>query len=128
MELLQSRVLVRPKDFRSAVHRCTTFGLRSIRCFGPIDDPAGIVYATGGGGALELSKQHGPAPTGITLWMQVPDISAAVQDLHHRRYEGVVGTPALQPWGLLECDVELFEGVQVILVEVPPAHPLHWRG
>jgi hypothetical protein len=128
MELLQSRVLVHPENFRVAVDRCASFGLRSIRCFGPLEEPAGVVYATGGGGALELSSQPGPAPIGITLWIQVPDMSAAVQDLRTRCYDGLVGQPALQPWGLLECDVELFDGVGVKLVEVPPTHPLHWRG
>jgi len=126
MEFLQSRILTHPADFDLAVHRCTSFGLRPIRCYGPLDEPYGIVYYAGGS-SLEISRQPGPPPAGVTLWLQVPDIVASVNDLHTRGYEGAVGFPSLQPWGLLECEIELFYGVSVLLVEVPHSHPLHWR-
>jgi hypothetical protein len=84
------------------------------------------VYAAGGS-CLEISRQPGTPPEGVTLWLQVPDVDAAVASLHSRQYDGTVGTPVLQPWGLWECKVELFEGVDVLLVEVPRSHPLHWR-
>lgn len=127
VELLQSRVLVHPADFDRAAQRCSAFGLHSIRCYGPLDEPFGIVYAAGGV-SLEISRQPGPPPQGVTLWLQVPDVDAAVENLRTEQYDGAVGAPVLQPWGLWECEIELFEGVDVLLVEVPRAHPLHWRG
>jgi hypothetical protein len=128
MEMLQSRTLVTPGDFTLACSRCDAFGMRTLRVYGPLDDPAGVVYALGGGGALELSGQPGPPPSGVRLWVQVPSLPAAVADLAARGYPGQVGPIKHQPWGLIECDVELFDGVAVVLVEVPREHPLHWRG
>jgi hypothetical protein len=127
VELLQARVLVHPTDFDRAAQRCSTFGLHSIRRYGPLDEPFGIVFAAGGV-SLEISRQPGSPPEGVTLWLQVPDVVAAVENLFIEQYDGAVGTPILQPWGLWECRVELFEGVDVLLVEVPRTHPLHWRG
>lgn len=127
MELLQSRTLIRPRDFRAAVDACISFGLRSVRCYGPLEDPVGVVFALGGGGTLELSRQPGTPPQGVTLWLQVPDIRVAASALSTGSFKGEVGAVVLQPWGLLECEVGLFDGVCVTLVEVPPAHPLHWR-
>jgi hypothetical protein len=128
MEMIQSRLVVTPANFGFARSRCETFGLHSVRIFGPIDDPAGVVYATGGGGLLELSHQPGSPPSGIRLWVQVPSITDALDNLAAREYPGRVGAVELQPWGLHECSVELFDGVAVILVEVPRDHPLRWRG
>lgn len=127
MELLQSRVLVHPREFDHAAQRCNAFGLRSIRCYGPLEEPLGIVYAAGGT-SLEISRQPGAKPEGVTLWLQVPDIDAAIDGLRTSQYDGEIGTPVLQPWGLWECPVELFEGVGVLLIEVPRTHPLHWRS
>jgi hypothetical protein len=126
VELLQARVLVRPTNFHEALRRCVAFGLREIRRYGPFDDPHGVVYATGGG-MLEVSAQYGTPPQGVTLWFRVPDVAQAVEELCGNRYEGVMGEIRLEPWGLWECTVELFEGVDVIMVEVPTTHPLHWR-
>jgi hypothetical protein len=127
VELLQARLLVHPSDFDRAALRCSEFGFHSIRCYGPLDEPFGIVYAAGGV-SLEISRQPGSAPQGVTLWLQVPDVNATVENLRTKQYGGAVGTPVMQPWGLWECKVELFEGVDVLLVEVPRTHPLHWRG
>lgn len=128
MEMLQSRILVSPADFEFARSRCESFGMRSTRVYGPLDDPAGVVYAIGGGGALELSRQPGPPPSGVRLWVQVPSLAGALDDLTARAYHGPVGPVEHQPWGLIECTVELFDGVSVVLIETPPDHPLHWRG
>lgn len=102
------------------------FGLHTTRVYGPLEDPAGVVFAVGGGGELEISRQPGVPPSGVTLWIQVPDSKAAALELQGRGFK--VEVPVLQPWGLLECPVDLFDGVGVILVEVPREHPLHWRG
>ena len=128
MELLQSRTLVTPTDFGFARSRCEAFGMRSLRMYGPLDDPAGVVFATGGGGALEISRHAGPPPSGLRLWVHVPSITDAVEELVARAYPGRIGSIEHQPWGLIECDVDLFDGVSAVLVEVPRDHPLHWRG
>lgn len=128
MEMLQSRTLVAPADFELAMARCVAFGMRTLRVYGPLEDPAGVVFAIGGGGMLELSRQIGPPPSGVRLWIQVPTLADAVAELASRSYPGQVGSVEHQPWGLIECEIELFGGVAVVLVEVPREHPLHWRA
>jgi hypothetical protein len=126
--MLQSRVLVSPSNFDLAVSRCKAFGMRSLRVYGLLDNPVGVVFATGGGGTLELSRTKSTPPSGVRLWIQVPSLVDAIEELQSSRYPGAIGPAELQPWGLLECEVELFDGVSVIVVEVPRDHPLHWRG
>lgn len=128
MEILTSRLLVSPTNFEFACSRCEAFGLRSLRVYGPLEAPAGIVFATGGGGALEITRSSPTPPSGLRIWLQVPSLAAALEDLVVRKYPGHVGTTTQQPWGLFECPVELFDGVSIVLVEVPREHPLHWRG
>jgi len=128
MELLQSRVLLNPSDFKAALRRCEEFGLHTLRIYGPLEEPLGVLFSLGGGGILELSSLERIPPSGVRLWVQVPSMSRALEELKNRQYPGNMGEPVHQPWGLLECEVELFEGVVVILVEVPKEHPLHWRG
>ena len=128
MELMSSRVLVRPRDYRAAVERCMAFGLRVMRSWGPLEDPVGIVFALGGGGLLELSASAGDTTTGLRLWLQVPSLSEACGALSGSGFDDAIGEGVLQPWGLLECEVELFDGVTVVLVEIPETHPLRWRG
>lgn len=127
MELLQSRILLRPENFHEALRRCAAFGFREVRRYGSLEDPHGVVYALAGS-MLEISDQAGAAPFGVTLWLRVPDVAAARRVLHDEGYDGAIGEACLQPWGLWECEVELFDGVAVLLVEVPATHRLHWGG
>jgi predicted enzyme related to lactoylglutathione lyase len=78
-----------------------------------------------GGGFLELTAS-GPPPTGVRIWLQVPDVAAEQARLEAR---GVtVRRPAERmPWGLIECWIEDPDGVELRLVEVPPEHPLRRR-
>jgi catechol 2,3-dioxygenase-like lactoylglutathione lyase family enzyme len=123
MEILSSRVLLRPADLdRSRRFYRDVLGLAVYREFGPADDP-GVVFFLGQG-LLEVSG-HGPGPAGdlVMIWLQVRDVRAE----HHRLAAAgarVVREPAVEPWGLIEMWIEDPDGVRIVLVEVPAGHPL----
>ena len=122
MEVLSSRILLRPSDARrSQSFYRDVLGLAVYREFGPADHP-GVVFFLGNG-LLEVSGQSGETPQGSALWLQVRDVAA-----EHRRLTaaGVTITqpPRLEPWGLVEMWMEDPEGVRIALVEVPDDHPL----
>jgi catechol 2,3-dioxygenase-like lactoylglutathione lyase family enzyme len=123
MEILSSRVLLRPADLdRSRRFYRDVLGLAVYREFGPVDDP-GVVFFLGQG-LLEVSG-HGPGPSGdpVMIWLQVRDVRA-----EHHRLAGagarVLREPAVEPWGLTEMWIEDPDGVRIVLVEVPTSHPL----
>ena len=123
MEILSSRVLLRPADLdRSRRFYRDVLGLAVYREFGPVDDP-GVVFFLGQG-LLEVSG-HGPGPSGdpVMIWLQVRDVRAE----HHRLAAAgarIVREPAVEPWGLTEMWIEDPDGVRIVLVEVPAGHPL----
>jgi catechol 2,3-dioxygenase-like lactoylglutathione lyase family enzyme len=123
MEVLSSRVLIRPTDPASSrrFYR-DQLGLPVYREFGPPDDP-GLVFFTGGG-FLEVSGQSAGGPgTGIALWLQVRDVHAEHQRLGAAGIRIVRG-PQTEPWGLVEMWAEDPDGVPIVLVEIPADHPL----
>ena len=126
MEVLSSRVLLRPVDFRrSEEFYRTTLGLAVYREFGE-GDARGVVFFTGGG-FLELSGQAPPAERGrVSLWLQVPDLAETHRALAAEGVEILEG-PERKPWGLDEMWIADPDGVRIVLVEVPPGHPLRWR-
>jgi catechol 2,3-dioxygenase-like lactoylglutathione lyase family enzyme len=123
MEVLSSRVLLRPSDpARSRAFYRDVLGLAVYREFG---DPAqpGIVFFLGGG-LLEVSgRGHGAPASDLCLWLQVRDLNA-----EHRRLEqlgvDIAAPPTKQPWGLLEMWITDPDGIQIAIVEIPPQHPL----
>jgi catechol 2,3-dioxygenase-like lactoylglutathione lyase family enzyme len=122
VEVLSSRVLLRPTDpDRSRAFYRDVVGLAVYREFGPPEHP-GVVFFLGNG-LLEVSGQAEEPPRGLVLWLQVRDLAT-----EHDRLSGlgvpVVRQPRLEPWGLREMTVEDPDGVRLILVEVPPDHPL----
>jgi catechol 2,3-dioxygenase-like lactoylglutathione lyase family enzyme len=123
MEILSSRVLLRPADLdRSRRFYRDVLGLAVYREFGAVDDP-GLVFFLGQG-LLEVSG-HGPGPSGdsVMIWLQVRDVRAE----HHRLTAAgarVVREPAVEPWGLTEMWIEDPDGVRIVIVEVPAGHPL----
>jgi catechol 2,3-dioxygenase-like lactoylglutathione lyase family enzyme len=123
MEILSSRVLLRPADLdRSRRFYRDVLGLAVYREFGPADDPGMVFFL--GQGLLEVSG-HGPGPAGdpVMIWLQVRDVRAE----HHRLAAAgarVLREPALEPWGLTEMWIEDPDGVRIVLVEVPAGHPL----
>jgi catechol 2,3-dioxygenase-like lactoylglutathione lyase family enzyme len=123
MEILSSRVLLRPADLgRSRQFYRDVLGLAVYREFGPADDPSVVFFL--GQGLLEVSG-HGPGPVGTSLmiWLQVRDVRA-----EHSRLAAagvrVVREPTVEPWGLTEMRIEDPDGVPIVLVEVPADHPL----
>ncbi|SHL49850.1 hypothetical protein SAMN05443637_13229 [Pseudonocardia thermophila] len=117
MEILASRVLLRPADYeRSVAFYRDVLGLAIAREF-----PGGTVFFLGNG-LLEVSGHgHEPGPPSPgALWLQVRDLAAAQEQV--KQY--VVREPRLEPWGLYEMWIADPEGTRIVLVEVPPGHPL----
>jgi catechol 2,3-dioxygenase-like lactoylglutathione lyase family enzyme len=123
MDVLSSRVLVRPADLNRSRHfYADVLGLAIYREFGSPASP-GVVFFLGPG-FLEVSgHSDGPPGRSVMVWLQVRDVAA-----EHRRLAAagvrVVQAPRTEPWGLTEMWIEDPDGVQVALVEVPVDHPL----
>jgi len=124
MEVLASRILLRPRDpERSHRFYRDTLGLAVYREFGSPENH-GLVFFLGSG-FLEVSGQAhgGPAGDGLALWLQVRDLEAEHQRLRAADVPVTRG-PRREPWGLVEMWVEDPDGVRIVLVEVPEDHPL----
>ena len=122
MEVLQSRVLYRPVDYAASVafYR-DVLGLQIFREWG-----TGTVFFLGGG-LLELSRSAGPVPDDkISLWLQVRDVDAEFARLEAAGVS-TVEAPVDEPWGLREARVRDPDGLMLVLVEIPPQHPMR-RG
>ncbi|GAA3051898.1 VOC family protein [Actinokineospora globicatena] len=119
MEFLSSRVIIHPRDpERSLAFYRDTLGLAVFREF-----PGGTVFFLGNG-HLELSGRGGhEASPDVALWVQVRDIAEAAAELRERGVE-FEQEPRLQPWGLHEAWLADPDGVRIVLVEVPPEHPM----
>lgn len=123
MEILASRVLIRPADYAESVafYR-DAIGLAIAREYG-----AGTVFYAGQS-LIELAGHgrdgDGPtAPFPGALWLQVRDVYQTQAELEGR---GVPISRAAQqePWGLHELHVTDPDQVTLIFVQVPDTHPL----
>lgn len=122
MDVLSSRLLLHPRDLEASQRFYRDIlGLAVYREFA-----AGLVFFLGNG-LLEVS---GPGSDGATsggaevaLWLQVRDVGA-----EHTRLAAlgvpVLRDPQLEPWGLIEMWIADPDGVRIVLVQVPPDHPL----
>jgi predicted enzyme related to lactoylglutathione lyase len=122
MEVLSSRILLRPTDLaRAHAFYGDVLGLAVHREFG-LPDHRGVVYFTGNG-LLEVSGHDEHPPRGLALWLQVRDVVR-----EHERLAGagvtVTQPPRREPWGLVEMWIEDPDGVRIAVVEVPEEHPL----
>lgn len=127
MQVLSSRVLVRPSDLeRSERFYRDVVGLHVYREYGSGDE-RGVVFFLGGG-FLELSGAARSVGDDrrMALWLQVPDIAEAEAEL---RAKGVVieEPPERKPWGLWEMAIRDPDGLRLVIVEVPEDHPLRRR-
>lgn len=122
MEVLQSRVLLRPVDYeRSVAFYRDVVGLHIYR-----EWATGTVFFVGGG-LLELSRSGGPVTEDkLSLWLQVRDVDAEFDRLAAAGVT-VAEAPVLAPWGLREARLRDPDGLLLILVEVLPDHPMR-RG
>ncbi|GAA2836697.1 VOC family protein [Nonomuraea rubra] len=123
MEVLSSRVLLRPRDpTRSRRFYAETLGLAVYREFGPPDHP-GVVFFLGQG-LLELSgSAQAPAGPGIQLWLQVRDVAREQERLREAGV-AVLREARQEPWGLIEAWIADPDGHHIVLVQVPADHPL----
>ncbi|GLE52793.1 VOC family protein [Mycobacterium montefiorense] len=122
MEILASRMLLRPVDYqRSLTFYRDEIGLAIWRDYG-----AGTVFFAGQS-LLELagfgSPDHTPVPFPGALWLQVRDIEATQAELVGRGVP-ITREARREPWGLREMQVTDPDGITLIFVEVPPEHPL----
>jgi catechol 2,3-dioxygenase-like lactoylglutathione lyase family enzyme len=122
VEVLQSRVLYRPIEYeRSVAFYRDVVGLHIYREWG-----TGTVFILGGG-LLELSRSAGPVNDDkISLWLQVRAVDAEFARLQAAGVT-VVEAPVDQPWGLREARLRDPDGLMLVLVEIPPQHPMR-RG
>ena len=122
MEILASRILLRPNDYqRSLRFYRDEIGLAIARDYG-----AGTVFYAGQS-LIELAG-HGDTATAAgpfpgALWLQVRDVAATQSELEGRGVPIARGARR-EPWGLHEMHVTDPDGVTLIFVQVPPDHPL----
>ena len=122
MEILASRILLRPKDYqRSLSFYRDTLGLAIAREY-----PGGTVFYAGQS-LIELAGHGGShtadGPFPGALWLQVRDVYA-VQDQLRERGVAITREARQEPWTLHEMHVEDPDGVSLIFVQVPEIHPL----
>ncbi|MFP5022738.1 VOC family protein [Pseudonocardia phyllosphaerae] len=125
MEILTSRAILRPADPDAAlVFYRDVLGLAIAREF-----PGGTVFFLGDG-RLEVSATPSGAPDGasgsgggLRLWLQVRDLAAAHTELADAGVE-VLREPRREPWGLHEMWIADPDGTRIVLVQVPPDHPI----
>jgi catechol 2,3-dioxygenase-like lactoylglutathione lyase family enzyme len=117
MEILASRMLIRPADYeRSLSFYRDGLGLAIAREYG-----AGTVFFAGQS-LIELAG-HGEPNAGGSLWLQVRDVYATQDELEGRDV-AITREARQEPWGLHEMHVTDPDGVTIIFVQVPRNHPL----
>ncbi|MEV4240331.1 MULTISPECIES: VOC family protein [unclassified Nocardia] len=121
MDILSSRVILRPADYQAtlAFYR-DGLGLAIAREY-----PGGTVFFAGQS-LIEVAA-HGGSGKSTTfegaLWLQVRDISDAAAELALKGIR-IEREPVQEPWGLIEMWVRDPDGVPIVLVEVPAEHPI----
>jgi catechol 2,3-dioxygenase-like lactoylglutathione lyase family enzyme len=126
VNVLSSRILLRPTDLeRSRAFYRDDLGLAIYREFGQGPERGTVFFL--GGGHLELSGSSDYPPTpGMRLWLQVPDVREAHEELAARGI-AVVREPRREPWGLVEMWISDPDGLHIAIVEVPEDHPIRYR-
>ena len=126
VHVLSSRTLLRPTDpERSRAFYGEKLGLPVYREFGTGPE-RGVVYFLGGGFLEVAGRGDAPSSSSLKLWLQVPDLAAAQEELTGSGVE-IVRPPVQEPWGLIEMWIEDPDGTEIVLVEVPADHPLRYR-
>lgn len=122
MEILASRMLLRPADYQQslAFYR-DRIGLAIAREYG-----GGTVFFAGQS-LLELagygSPDHSRGPFPGALWLQVRDLEATQDELRGRGVP-IAREARQEPWGLHEMHVLDPDGITLIFIQIPPEHPL----
>ena len=122
MEILSSRILLRPSDYpRSVVFYRDALGLAIAREY-----PGGTVFFAGGS-LIELAGHGQPASFSGALWLQVRDVYATQDELRARGV-AIAREARREPWGLHEMHLTDPDGVTLIFVQIPESHPLRRDG
>jgi catechol 2,3-dioxygenase-like lactoylglutathione lyase family enzyme len=121
VEILSSRTILRPRDYQRALEFYgSTLGLAIAREY-----PGGTVFFAGQG-LIEVAA-HGASdePTRFSgaLWLQVRDVYGAEAELAHAGVE-IVREAKQEPWGLHELWLADPDGIPIVLVQIPPDHPI----
>ncbi|WP_201408933.1 VOC family protein [Mycobacterium paraintracellulare] len=122
MEILASRMLLRPADYQQslAFYR-DQIGLAIAREYG-----GGTVFFAGQS-LLELagygSPDHSRGRFPGALWLQVRDLEATQAELRGRGVP-IAREARQEPWGLHEMHVLDPDGITLIFIQIPPEHPL----
>lgn len=122
MEILSSRMLLRPKDYeRSLSFYRDTLGLAIAREY-----PGGTVFFAGQS-LLEIAGHSRPDDADGSfpgaLWLQVRDLYAT-QEILRERGVTITREARQEPWTLHEMHVLDPDGTTLIFVQVPENHPL----
>jgi len=122
MEILASRMLLRPADYPAslAFYR-DALGLAIAREY-----PGGTVFYAGQS-LIEVAGHGGPQTTSAALWLQVRDVYATQQELTGRGVQ-IAREARQEPWGLHELHITDPDGVTLIFVQIPANHPLRRDG
>ena len=122
MEILASRMLLRPADYPAslAFYR-DALGLAIAREY-----PGGTVFYAGQS-LIEVAGHGGPQTTSAALWLQVRDVYATQQELTDRGVQ-IAREARQEPWGLHELHITDPDGLTLILVQIPANHPLRRDG
>jgi len=126
MEVLSSRVLVRPTDFeRSFRFYAERLALHIYREWSS-EFTRGVVFFLGGG-FLELSgSSRTEASESVGLWLQVREVDVLGHELEEAGVD-IIEPPTDKPWGLREMQIRDSDGLIIVIVEVPETHPLRRR-
>ena len=121
MEILSGRTILRPADYEvtTSFYR-DDLGLAVHRDYG-----AGTVFFAGQA-LIEVAAHGGsqnPQRFDGALWLQVRDIESATAELQARGV-AIDREATKEPWGLIEMWIHDPDGVPIVLVEIPPEHPL----
>ena len=122
MEILSSRMLLRPGDYeRSLRFYRDELGLAIAREY-----PGGTVFYAGQS-LIEIAGHGEPAAVSGAfsgaLWLQVRDVYAVEQELRERGVT-IAREARREMWGLHEMHVSDPDGVTLIFVQIPGDHPL----
>ncbi|MFJ2668124.1 VOC family protein [Nocardia fluminea] len=121
MEILNSRIIVRPSDYgRTLAFYRDSLGLAIAREY-----PGGTVFFAGQS-LLEVAAHGGSGQSGSfggAIWLQVRDVEDAAAELALKGIR-IERAPVLEPWGLWEMWVRDPDGVAIVLVQVPAEHPI----
>lgn len=122
MEILSSRVLLRPADY----HRSLTFYRDALGLAIAREYPGGTVFYAGQS-LIELAGHGEPKSFSGALWLQVRDVYATGEELRSRGVD-IAREARQEMWGLHEMHVTDPDGVTLIFVQIPENHPLRRDG